>query len=44
MGKGRAPTTLEYEIIEKNERKRHYRAAIKRNKAANAARKRSRNS
>lgn len=44
MGKGRAPTTLEYEIIRKNERKRAYRAAVSRNKRENVERKRRRNS
>ena len=43
MGKGRAPTTLEYEIIHKHERQRAYREAVKRNKAANIAKKRQRN-
>mgnify|MGYP004688328409 CR=1 FL=1 len=43
MGTGRAPTTIEYEIIQKNERKRHYREAIKRNKRINAEKKRQRN-
>ena len=44
MGKGRAPTTMEYELIHKHERQRAYRAAIKRNKAMNIAKKRARNS
>lgn len=43
MGTGRAPTTLEYEIIHKNERKRAYREAVKRNKRINAEKKRLRN-
>ena len=43
MGTGRAPNTFEYEIIKKNERKRQYRAAVKRNKRINAEKKRQRN-
>lgn len=42
MGTGRAPTTTEYEIIQKHERKRAYRAAVKRNKRENVAKKRAR--
>lgn len=44
MGKGRAPTTIEYELIHKHERQRAYRVAVKRNKAMNIAKKRARNS
>lgn len=43
MGKGKAPITVDYELVRDYERKLRYRDAVKRNKAANIAKKRARN-
>ena len=42
MGKGKAPDTLQYEIIRKNERRRAYQAVVQRNKRINTIKKRKR--